>query len=226
MKFSKDTTKRFLKLISIFLLFRYSYILQNIPIVLFNITNITPQIQILLSCFSNLILLLILFFIYRLDLRIEWKKFKNSFDKSMDSCIKYWFLGLMGMMISNILINTLFKLGQAENEQLVQGMITDFPLVMLLNAGVIAPIIEELVFRKTFRDTIKGKWAFILTSSLVFGFMHVLVATSLIEMIFIIPYTLLGMAFAYMYYDTDSIYTSILAHILHNTILIIISILA
>ncbi len=130
------------------------------------------------------------------------------------------------MMISNILINTLFKLGQAENEQLVQGMITDFPLVMLLNAGVIAPIIEELVFRKTFRDTIKGKWAFILTSSLVFGFMHVLVATSLIEMIFIIPYTLLGMAFAYMYYDTDSIYTSILAHILHNTILIIISILA
>ena len=130
------------------------------------------------------------------------------------------------MMISNILINTLFKLGQAENEQLVQGMITDFPLVRLLNAGVIAPIIEELVFRKTFRDTIKGKWAFILTSSLVFGFMHVLVATSLIEMIFIIPYTLLGMAFAYMYYDTDSIYTSILAHILHNTILIIISILA
>lgn len=130
------------------------------------------------------------------------------------------------MMISNILINTLFKLGQAENEQLVQGMITDFPLVMLLNAGVIAPIIEELVFRKTFRDTIKGKWAFILTSSLVFGFMHVLVATSLIEIIFIIPYTLLGMAFAYMYYDTDSIYTSILAHILHNTILILISILA
>ena len=130
------------------------------------------------------------------------------------------------MMISNILINTLFKLGQAENEQLVQGMITDFPLVMLLNAGVIAPIIEELVFRKTFRDTIKGKWAFILTSSLVFGFMHVLVATSLIEMIFIIPYALLGMAFAYMYYDTDSIYTSILAHILHNTILILISILA
>ena len=226
MKFSKDTTKRFLKLISIFLLFRYSYILQNIPIVLFNIKNITPQIQILLSCFSNLILLLILFFIYRLDLRIEWKKFKNSFDKSMDYCIKYWFLGLMGMMISNILINTLFKLGQAENEQLVQGMITDFPLVMLLNAGVIAPIIEELVFRKTFRDTIKGKWAFILTSSLVFGFMHVLVATSLIEMIFIIPYALLGMAFAYMYYDTDSIYTSILAHILHNTILILISILA
>ena len=226
MKFSKDTTKRFLKLISIFLLFRYSYILQNIPIVLFNIKNITPQIQILLSCFSNLILLLILFFIYRLDLRIEWKKFKNSFDKSMDSCIKYWVLGLMGMMISNILINTLFKLGQAENEQLVQGMITDFPLVMLLNAGVIAPIIEELVFRKTFRDTIKGKWAFILISSLIFGFMHVLVATSLIEMIFIIPYTLLGMAFAYMYYDTDSIYTSILAHILHNTILILISILA
>lgn len=208
-----------------FLLFEASSYLQWIPILLFKITKITPQIEVLLSCFSNLLLLLALFFIYRIDLRKEWRHFKNNFNKSMDSCFKYWMLGLVGMMISNILINTLFKLGQAENEQLVQGMITAFPLVMLLNAGFIAPIIEELVFRKAFKDSIKGKWAFILTSGLIFGFMHVLAATTWIDMIFLIPYSCLGIAFAYMYYDTDSVFTPMIAHIFHNTVLVLMSII-
>ena len=225
MKINKDLLWRIGKIILMFLLFEASSYLQWIPILLFKITKITPQIEVLLSCFSNLILLLALFFIYRIDLRKEWRHFKNNFNKSMDSCFKYWLLGLAGMMISNILINALFKLGQAENEQLVQGMITALPLVMLLNAGLIAPIIEELVFRKAFKDSIKGKWAFILTSGLIFGFMHVLAATTWIDMIFLIPYSCLGIAFAYMYYDTDSVFTPMLAHIFHNTVLILMSII-
>lgn len=225
MKKNKDLLWRIGKIILIFLLFEASSYLQWIPVLLFKIRKITPQIEVLLSCFSNLILLLALFFIYRIDLRKEWQHFKNNFDKSMDSCFKYWLLGLAGMMASNILINTLFKLGQAENEQLVQGMITALPLVMLLNAGLIAPIIEELVFRKAFKDSIKGKWSFILTSGLIFGFMHVLAATTWIDMIFLIPYSCLGVAFAYMYYDTDSVFTPMIAHIFHNTMLVLMSII-
>lgn len=225
MKRNKDLLKRIGKLLLIFCLFECSRYLQLIPIWLFRIKKITPEINVLLSCFSNLILLMILFFIYRIDLRKDWKHFKKSFNKSIDSCFKYWFLGLFGMMVSNILINTVLKLGQADNEQIVQSMISTLPIVMLINAGIIAPIIEELLFRKAFKDAIQSKWKFIIISSLVFGFMHVVVATSFIDLIFFIPYTCLGLAFAYMYCDTDSIFTSILAHMLHNTILILISIL-
>ncbi|MDD5888297.1 MAG: type II CAAX endopeptidase family protein [bacterium] len=225
MKVDKDLLGRIGKLILVFLLFEFSPYLQWIPIFVFKIKNITPQVDILLGAFSNLILLFVLFIIYRKSLREEWQHFRKNFNKSMDSCFKYWLLGLAGMMISNILINSFLKLGQAENEQLVQSMITAFPGVMLINAGIIAPIIEELIFRKAFKDAIKKKWPFILASGLVFGFMHVIAATSLIEVIFFIPYSCLGIAFAYMYYDTDSVFTPILAHIFHNTILILVSIL-
>ncbi len=224
MEKNKNLLKNISKLILIYLLFRASTYLQLIPIWIFQLEKFTPQLEVLLSCFSNLILLMILFFIYRIDLRKEWKKFKDSFNISIDRCFKYWLIGLTGMMISNILINTIFRLGQADNEQLVQGMIVALPLVMLLNAGFIAPIIEELVFRKAFKDAIPGKWKFILISGLVFGFMHVLAATTWIDLIFIIPYSCLGIAFSYIYYDTNSVFFSILAHILHNTILILISI--
>lgn len=224
MKIKKDTLKRIGKLFLMFLLFELSGYLQFIPIIVFQIDKITPQIEVLLSCFSNLILLITLFFMYRVDLRREWKNFTKNFGRSMDSCFKYWCLGLAGMMISNVLINSLLNLGQADNEQLVQGMITALPFVMLLNAGVIAPIIEELVFRKAFKDAIKGKWPFILISGIVFGLMHVVVATTWIDLIFFVPYACLGIAFAYMYYDTDSVFTSMLAHIFHNTVLILFSI--
>lgn len=224
MKFKKKTLKRLGKLLSIFLLFEFSGYLQWIPILGFQINKITPQLEVLLSCFSNLILLMILFFMYRIDLRREWKNFTKNLNYSMDSCFKYWCIGLAGMMVANIVIGTFLNLGQAENEELVQGMIVALPSVMLLNAGVIAPIIEELVFRKAFRDAIKGKWPFILTSGLVFGLMHVAVATTWVDLIFFVPYACLGAAFAYMYYDTDSVFAPMLAHLFHNTVLILFSI--
>ncbi len=225
MTLRKKSFEGFAKLIFIFLLFELSGYFQLIPIWVFKITKITPQIEVLLSCFSNLILLMILFFIYRISLRNDWKNFTKNISHSIDSCFKYWSLGLVGMMVSNIMINSILKLGQAENEQLVQGMIGSLPLVMLLNAGIIAPIIEELIFRKAFFDAFKKKWMFILVSGLVFGLMHIVVATSLVECIYFIPYSCLGIAFAYMYYDTNSVFVPIFAHMFHNSILVLVSIL-
>lgn len=225
MKFKKKTLKRLGKLLGMFLLFELSGYLQLIPVALLKINKITPQLEVLLGCFSNLILLMILFFMYRIDLRREWKNFTKNLNYSMDSCFKYWCIGLAGMLVANIIIGSFLNLGQAENEELVQGMIVALPSVMLLNAGIVAPIIEELIFRKAFRDAIKGKWPFILISGLVFGLMHVLVATTWAEVLFFIPYASLGCAFAYMYYDTDSVFAPMLAHLFHNTVLIIFSII-
>ena len=42
---------------------------------------------------------------------------------------------------------------------------------------------------------------------------------------YFIPYASLGCAFAYMYYDTDSVFAPMLAHLFHNTVLIIFSII-
>ena len=214
--------------IIVFLLFYFSSYFQLIPIILLNwdIRSITESQNVMLSTFSNIVLLLILFLIFRKDIIKEWKKFKSNFLENIDTGIKYWLVGLAIMMGSNIIINIVMNLGQAANEQAVQQMISALPWLMFINAGVIAPCTEELIFRKSFRKAFPNKWLFILISALVFGSLHVVTSmTSPIELLYIIPYGALGGAFAYMYQKTDTIFTSIAMHMFHNSALILLSIL-
>lgn len=214
--------------IIIFLLFYFSAYFQLIPISLFNldIKNITESQNVMLSAFSNVILLLILFLIFRKDIIKEWKKFKNNLLENIDIGIKYWLVGLAIMMVSNIIINIGMNLGQATNEQAVQKMISAIPWLMFINAGIIAPCVEELVFRKSFRKAFPNKWIYILMSALIFGSLHVLPSmTSPLELLYIIPYGSLGGAFAYIYQKTETIFTPIAMHMFHNSILVLLSIL-
>ena len=214
--------------IGIFILFYFSSYIQLIPILLFNmdIASITGAQNVMLSAFSNIVLLLILLLIFRKDIKKEWKIFKDNFLENIDIGIKYWLIGLGIMMVSNIFINVFLQLGQAANEQAVQSMITSLPWLMLINAGFIAPCTEEIVFRKGFKKAFPNKYAFIILSALVFGSLHVITSmTSPIELLYIIPYGALGAAFAYMYQKTNTIFTSISMHMFHNTALILLSIL-
>lgn len=214
--------------IIVFLLFYFSSYFQLIPIILLNwdIRSITESQNVMLSTFSNIVLLLILFLIFRKDIIKEWKNFKSNFLENIDTGIKYWLVGLAIMMGSNIIINIVMNLGQAANEQAVQQMISALPWLMFINAGIIAPCTEELIFRKSFRKAFPNKWLFILISALVFGSLHVVTSmTSPIELLYIIPYGALGGAFAYMYQKTDTIFTSIAMHMFHNSALILLSIL-
>ncbi|HIT23369.1 MAG TPA: CPBP family intramembrane metalloprotease [Candidatus Faecimonas intestinavium] len=214
--------------IIVFLLFYFSSYFQLIPIILLNwdIRSITESQNVMLSTFSNIVLLLILFLIFRKDIIKEWKKFKSNFLENIDTGIKYWLVGLAIMMGSNIIINIVMNLGQAANEQAVQQMISALPWLMFINAGIIAPCTEELIFRKSFRKAFPNKWLFVLISALVFGSLHVVTSmTSPIELLYIIPYGALGGAFAYMYQKTDTIFTSIAMHMFHNSALILLSIL-
>lgn len=214
--------------IIVFLLFYFSSYFQLIPIILLNwdIRSITESQNVMLSTFSNIVLLLILFLIFRKDIIKEWKKFKSNFLENIDTGIKYWLVGLAIMMGSNIIINIVMNLGQAANEQAVQQMISALPWLMFINAGIIAPCTEELIFRKSFRKAFPNKWLFVFISALVFGSLHVVTSmTSPIELLYIIPYGALGGAFAYMYQKTDTIFTSIAMHMFHNSALILLSIL-
>lgn len=224
----KETSKQIIKGIIIFILFYLSSYIQLIPIYLFklDISKLDGTSKVALSTFSNIVLLIILILIYRKELYKEWKIFKDNLYANIDLGFKYWSIGLIVMFISNIFINIVLKNGQAANEQAVQEMITYAPLLMVLNAGIIAPIIEELTFRKAFKNMFNKKWVFILTSGIIFGALHVVTSiTSIIDLLYIIPYSSLGIAFAYMYYKTDTVYTPISMHMIHNTILTIISII-
>ena len=214
--------------IIIFFLFYYSSFLQLIPIKLFNLNlkKITMTQQVILTTFSDIVLILILFIIFRKQLINEWKIFKKNTLENIDTGVKYWLIGLAVMMISNIIITIFFKMGQAANEQAVQQMITSLPWLMVITAGVLAPFIEEVVFRKCFKNAFLNKWLFIGLSGLVFGALPVITTmTSPLDLLYIIPYGALGISFAAMYQKTNTIYTSIAMHMFHNTSLVLLSIL-
>lgn len=211
----------------VFFLFFYSVYLQYIPVLLLkmDVHNISPVESVLLSTFSSTIVLFILFIIYRKELKKEFKIFKDNFIENIDIGFRYWMIGLIIMMISNVIITYLLKGGGANNEEAVQKMIKSLPWLMVIDAGFIAPFNEEIVFRKTLKDLINNPMLLCVLSFLFFGGAHVISdAKTLTDYLYIIPYGALGASFAYSYYKTNTVFTSMSMHIFHNTVLILLSI--
>ena len=213
-----------IKSVVVFLLFYFSSLFQYIPIRIFGIKSGTPILNILLNMFSNIILLGILYLIYRKEIKDEWKIFKKKPLENINTGCIYWFIGLIIMVVTNLLINRFIAGGIANNENVVQSMIKTLPWMMVINAGLIAPFNEEITFRKAFKNVFKSKWLFAIASGLVFGFLHVAGANSIGQYLYIIPYGTLGVCFALAYYKTNTIFTSMFLHMFHNTVLILMSI--
>ena len=216
------------KLIVIIFLFFFASLLQLIPIKIFNldINNITITQQLWLTIFSDGILLIILAIIYRKTLKEDFQKIKGNFYQMLDSGIKYWLIGLVAMVISNLIIGLFLTQAQATNEQGVQELIHGSGILSIITIGILAPIIEELTFRKAFREVFEHKILFAFASGLIFGSLHVVLSlNSWWDLFYIIPYSSLGIAFGYMYQKTDNIYTSIIMHMFHNTALTLLSLI-
>ncbi|MEG2283673.1 MAG: type II CAAX endopeptidase family protein [Bacilli bacterium] len=212
----------------VIVIFFSASLFRLIPIKIFaiNTSTMSPLISSLLSLFTDICVLIACVSLYFKDLVKDFKALLKNFNSIFDSSFKYWFIGLMVMIISNLLINLLAPNSTAGNEQAVQSMLSSSPLITFICAGLLAPFIEELVFRKAFKDIIKSPWLFILTSGIVFGSLHVVFSLkSIWDLLYIIPYSSLGIAFAYILEKTDNIYSSVMMHLIHNVMLTSISIL-
>ena len=211
-----------------FLIFYFSSYLQIIPIMLFNIdvNNYRAQDLTIINAFAEFVLVIILILLYFKELKKEFKVFKENIKGNLDIAFKYWFIGLIIMCASNIIIGLLTPLNTSSNEQTVQTLVSVTPYLMLFTAGILAPIAEEITFRKGVFKIFKNKWVFATASGLIFGFLHVVGSSNILEYLYIIPYGSLGFFFALTYYDTKSIYPSIIMHAVHNSALILLSIFA
>jgi membrane protease YdiL (CAAX protease family) len=92
----------------------------------------------------------------------------------------------------------------------------------MISLSIIAPLNEELIFRKSLSTIIKNKYVFAICSGLLFGGAHLLTnvlsgSFVISDLIYLLPYSSLGVSFAIMNYETDSTFTSIFMHCIHNT---------
>ena len=188
--------------------------------------SLNVNTQVFYSLLSSLFVIIIIIIIYRKYLKEKIIDFKSNFGKRIEPAFKYYVIGLTIMLISNILIMYLSPIKQANNEQLVQEMLNDAPILTFISATFIAPIAEEMIFRKSLGDIFKNKKIMIFASAFVFGALHVIFSLKTPwDLLYIIPYGALGFGFAAGLSKTNNIFSTIFFHMLHNGVLTLASII-
>ena len=225
---SKEKKLNILKSIIVFTIFFNSTLLHYLVAIIlgFNINKITTSDSVIISSISNIIMIIIFIFIYKKDLIKEFKIFKKDLNNNLNTGLSWWVVGLTIMIISNLIIGVVFKGGGADNEKSVQALINSLPWLMVINAGFLAPFVEEIVFRKSLKNVISNKKIFVILAFLLFGGAHVYTsATNITDWLYIIPYGALGATFAIAYNKSNTFFTPLLMHVFHNTILVLLSVL-
>ena len=126
------------------------------------------------------------------------------------------------MYISNLIITRVTNQSLSGNESITRELIDKSLIYMIFSVLIFSPIAEELIFRKALKNIFNNKFLFIIVAGLIFGLLHVTDYTKSTELLFAIPYIIMGIDFAYIYYKTNNIFTTLTLHMCHNLVLLII----
>ena len=188
--------------------------------------NLSTISKVILFVISDLIVLAILFIVYRKTLIKDFKNYFKDFLNNFEQSFKYYLVVLIIMIISNLIIVVFINNKIASNEESVRSLIDILPLYMIFSVSIFAPLTEELIFRKGIREIFNNKYLYIIISGIFFASMHVTSEDLGINtLLYLIPYSSLGITFAYTYYKTNNIFSTIMLHSFHNTMAIIIYII-
>lgn len=171
------------------------------------ITNIIDILPILITT-------IIFIYIFR-------KEFKIPTKKELLTGITYWLIGLSIMLLSSLIISY-FNIPLPLNEQLNQEQLHSNILYHCISSIIVAPIIEEIIFRLSTKDLSNNKHIYAITTGITFAILHLPDALlSPILLLHLIPISAVGIAFGYTYKKTNNILTTIIPHSLHNLISIL-----
>lgn len=191
-----------------------------------NKTSLPLALYYLLTYSTTLIVLLL---IYRKHIIKDFNKFKKNYKKYLSIAFSYWLKGFFIMMVSNYILNIILKLGQSTNELDNIALLKSNIIIHTLTVVIIAPFLEELVFRLSFNKMTKNKHIFSYITGIIFGSIHIVTSLSLknpLNILLLIPYSAMGVALGYAYKETDNIFSSLTMHMLHNLFSIIIIIIS
>lgn len=175
--------------------------------------------------FTYLSLAIIYIIYFKNDLKQELISLKKNYKTILKTTFKYWLIGLSIMIISSFIINFLNIPSNTTNQETNITLLQRMPIIATIIMAILAPITEELVFRKGLHKFTTNKHTYAITSGIIFASIHLISSfTSLSDIIMIIhliPYSAVGIAFGYAYHKTDNIYGTIIFHTIHNLLSIL-----
>lgn len=160
-------------------------------------------------------------YIYRKDLKRDFKSFKENYKIILFTTIKYWVIGTIIMIISSNIIKIMGITPNVNQETNIE-LLKKYPIAETICSVAFAPLIEELVYRCSLKKALNNKHIFAILTGIIFGLVHVLSSikgtNDLIMLTYLIPFSAVGIAFGYAYHKTNNIYGTIIIHSIHNII--------
>ena len=203
-----------INILVICLYFLWPYFLNTL-MGLFNMSN---SVYLYISLSINFIFLFVIIYIYRNKISKYFSNYKTNLKSNFISSLKIFCIGL-GLYI---LFCSLYKeLGVPilNNQSVTSEMFKKIPVIFILNTLFYYPIIEELIFKMSFKDIFKNKWSFIIFTGLFNALFQVVFSfNNITDLLYLLPLTALISSFSYIYHKTDNIIYPILLRMCYNLI--------
>lgn len=153
------------------------------------------------------------------------KLFKDFKVSTFTSALKFALIAYACVICANMVDLTLFgPTMENANQQAVENLLFDSPIVGCLMTMVLAPVVEELIFRYYIFKGLEKRNIFLAYAVTALGFAAIHLIASIGTPFFLqdlrsIPvYTVAGIVFCYAYHKTQNIGVNIGAHMLYNTL--------
>lgn len=189
-----------------------------------NVSTSNPYFISIIQYVSYVPILVFFVYYFKDDLINDFKLLKNNFRNIMGTVLTSFIMMYVLSYVVNIIYMNFGNTGESKNEQLIDSiLLSNAALPMIISVCLLAPISEELLFRKSLfglcQKTLNLKpIVSIVISTLIFSGIHVLDSESLI---YIFQYIPMAAVMCYCYYKTDNIYASILLHMANNILAVI-----
>ena len=176
----------------------------------------TPFVNAYTNLFYALIVTIGLVFLFRRSLIFELKDFFKRHN------LLYYLTVAAALYVLYLLLNAVYNHfvldgTTADNQQALEEIFSaGYVIPFFIFVVILAPILEEIVFRKILFHFIPHDILAIFISAFLFGMLHVVMTWDIIH---VFPYLLMGIIFGFIYvHFKKNIYAAIFLHAINNGI--------
>ncbi len=173
--------------------------------------------------YSGLPYLIIMILIYRKSKVVlvdDWKSFKSNLKANMVVIFKSQAFMYLTNLVINSIILLMTGLTNSNNQDSIQMLAKTDLFIAFFSIVIFAPFVEEMVFRCSIFSLFDNKKVAFILATCMFGLMHVVssfLVGDYLDLVYFLTYASLGYWITKTYIKTNSIWSSIVLHMINNS---------